>query len=122
MKVKGFRDLPDPVVTDDVKKMFRRSKRKKTDYFFITAIQKNLNSERMLVLDVFIRVDGEIKPMLRCFFGKEEYMTWQVNYMFEKKLKSPNDIPEIEKELKQHELINEREKLFIMEGKKNEGH
>ena len=53
---------------------------------------------------------------------KEEYMTWQVNYMFEQKLKSPNDIPEIEKELKQHELINEREKLFIMEGKKNEGH
>lgn len=53
---------------------------------------------------------------------KEEYMTWQVNYMFEQKLKSPNDIPEIEKELKQHELINEREKLFIMEGKKNESH
>ena len=53
---------------------------------------------------------------------KEEYMTWQVNYMFEKKLKSPNDIPEIEKELKQHELINEREKLFIVEGKKNESH
>ena len=53
---------------------------------------------------------------------KEEYMTWQVNYMFEQKLKSPNDIPEIEKELKQHELINEREKLFIMEGKKDEGH
>ena len=75
MKVKGFRDLPDPVVTDDVKKMFRRSKRKKTDYFFITAFQKNLNGERMLVLDVFMRVDGEIKPMLRCFFGKEEYVT-----------------------------------------------
>ena len=53
---------------------------------------------------------------------KEEYMTWQVNYMFEQKLKSPNDIPEIEKELKQHELINEREKLFILEGKKDEGH
>ena len=53
---------------------------------------------------------------------KEEYMTWQVNYMFEQKLKSPNDIPEIEKELKQHELINEREKLFIVEGKKNEGY
>lgn len=51
---------------------------------------------------------------------KEEYMTWQVNEMFEKKLRSPNDIPEIEKQLKQHDLIREREKLYDVVGVRTE--
>lgn len=49
---------------------------------------------------------------------REDYMNWQVCEMFEKGYKSPSDIPEIEKELKQHEMIREHERNYTLEEEK----
>lgn len=49
---------------------------------------------------------------------RDEYMNWQALQILENGYTSPSDIPESEKELKQHELVREREKMYILEDRK----
>ena len=78
MHKKGLRDLPDPVVTDDVKKAFRKCKKKKTKYYIMTASKKNLQGEQMLVVDVYERKEADVSPAFRVFCGKDDYTTLDI--------------------------------------------